>query len=193
MTLIPKEKPFSTSGHICPYFCYILSEVDKPKLLTVFKVWVLYGFVQMNVIMMLSVMFLLIFLNGPILLASVVYCSNEFHKSARQRGHADHLLLRNSELEQEGLTLLFKAVDYRQYFAIKHPNLSIPSVYAQVIVLQCAKLAPAGQNEKEKKEYDNIPIALLFPVVCRNPWDHQSCMANTLLNGYFFPLKPHPI
>lgn len=47
----------------------------------------------MNVIMMLSVMFLLIFLNGTILLASVTYCSNEFHKPTKQCGHADHLLL----------------------------------------------------------------------------------------------------
>ena len=77
-------------------------------------------------------------------------------------------------MEQEGLTLLFKAMDYKQYVAIKHPNLSTPSVYAQVIALQCVKLAPAVQNEKEKKEYDNTLIALLFPLVCRNPWDHQS-------------------
>lgn len=165
MTLIPEEKPFSTSGHLCPYFCYSFSEVDRPKLLTAFKTWVLYGFVQMNVIMLI-----LIFLNGIILLASVIYCSNEFHKSMQQRRHADHLLL-PSETQRWNKKVLYHC--YKQYVAIKHPNLSTPSVYTRVVALQCAKLAPAVQNEKEK-EYDNIPIALLFPLVCRNPWDHQS-------------------
>lgn len=70
--------------------------------------------------------------------------------------------LGNSEVEQEGLKLLFKAVDYKWYVGIKHPNLSIPSVYAQIIALQCTKLAPAVQNEEEKKEYDSIPTALLL-------------------------------
>lgn len=175
MTLIPEEKLFSTSGHLCPYFCYVLSEVDRPKLLTVFKMWVLYGFVQMNVIMMLSVMFLLIFLNGFILLASVIYCSKEFHESTQQCRHADHLLL-PSETQRWNKKVLYCCSRpwIRSNVAIKHPNLSTPSVYAQVIVWQCATLAPAVQNVQEKKEYDNIPIALLFPLVSRNPWDHQS-------------------
>lgn len=63
-------------------------------------------------------------------------------------------------MEQEDLMLLFEAADV----AIKHPNLSAPSVYAQLIVLQ-----RAVQNDEESGEYDNIPVALLFPSVCRNP------------------------
>lgn len=62
-------------------------------------------------------------------------------------------------MEQEDFKLLFEAVDV----AIRHPSLSAPSLYAQVIVLQCAV-----PNVKERGQYDNIPVALLFPSV-RNP------------------------
>lgn len=45
------------------------------------------------VIMMLPLMFPLIFLNWIILLTSVIYCRNKFHKWAQQCGNADPLLL----------------------------------------------------------------------------------------------------
>lgn len=143
----------------------------------------------MNV-MTFSVLFLLILLYVTILLASVIYCSNEFYESAQQHGHADHLL--GSETQRWNNKVWYCCLRpwaYEKYIARKHPGLSTPSVYAQVVVLLCDKLDPDLQNEKEKTKYGSILIALLFPLVCRNPWDHQSWICNTLLNGYFFSFK----